>query len=176
MNGYVIYNPETDQIYHPADGWLSAKGPYLRVYDLQDCIRWTEEEFWPYPTEIHRVTVTTEKVDDSTLDAERLAVVMSHIDKLPAFVQDMLQDMLGEVTKEIQAEQVLEQYFVASDSDPGKDYVVTLDGNREWACECGDFRFRRKKRGEICKHIRRVANSHYVKPGGVAPYGVRRYK
>jgi predicted nucleic acid-binding Zn finger protein len=43
-----------------------------------------------------------------------------------------------------------------------KDYFVTI--NPEFRCTCADFRFRKEKTGEFCKHIQAVIDSLEVKP------------
>lgn len=45
------------------------------------------------------------------------------------------------------------RYTVWSDRQPFP-YRVTLDGQRGGVCDCPDFTLHRRKRRELCKHIR----------------------
>lgn len=56
----------------------------------------------------------------------------------------------------------MKSWIVPSQSDPKKDYVVVLNDDGSWSCECPDFRYRKKE----CKHIYAIKISFSaVKPG-----------
>jgi len=47
-------------------------------------------------------------------------------------------------------------FYVASESQPGTEYVVQFirrAGQRRWFCDCADFKFRRLARKRHCKHL-----------------------
>ena len=157
MMGYVIYNPPTDQYWHPVEGWLSVKNPEIRVYGLRDCIRWTEENGFT-TTEIHCLAVTSNRVSDETVEAEKLAAITEAIEDLPAWIQDCLVDFLDDLKKPY-----IERMWTV-DSDSGNTYTVSVNSKDEWECDCPDFTFRRRKQGTHCKHIHAVHNRNSAYP------------
>jgi hypothetical protein len=50
-------------------------------------------------------------------------------------------------------------FYVKSSSDPKKEYMVYLDDDGSWGCECHDYWVHLPERGQImthkCKHILR---------------------
>jgi hypothetical protein len=51
-------------------------------------------------------------------------------------------------------------FYVASESQPGTQYVVQFirrARQRRWYCDCSDFKFRRLARRRHCKHARALA-------------------
>jgi len=179
MKGYIIYRPSTNQVYHVVEGWYSAAGPFLRVCELEDCIRWLQDEIpESYGAEIHKLTATTEKVSDEEIDDERLRLITDAIETLPSFIQDLMLNALGlwDDEEEEPQPELLEQWAVASRdrSNPEQEYLVNHLDDGSWSCDCPDYRYRQAKLGGQCKHIRLVRNSCFIRPGAPAPSGVYR--
>jgi len=53
------------------------------------------------------------------------------------------------------------QWTMPSESDPRKEYTVTLYSDGTWKCSCPHWIFRLQKTGEDCKHIRSCRGSEF---------------
>lgn len=165
MIGYALVN-EKNQYYHPTHGWLSIDGPDLRLMDLSQAIKFQAEMDLEDETEIYRVTVTYEKEEKATVDAEVLGLIYEALDDLPSYARDLVNRLIADACEATDKREpiVVNEWAVESSSNPNTEYRVTCDSEYGWRCTCPDFTFRRQKRGGNCKHIYAVHNRNSAFP------------
>ncbi len=67
--------------------------------------------------------------------------------------------MVNPIPKDIDYNEVEDIYTYTSFSNHEKEYLVMCQDRikrKDWTCTCKDFMYRKKDKGQKCKHIKRI--------------------
>lgn len=166
-DGFKLGQPQTNAAHLDSDGRWQLRN---LIPAASEDLAITLERFnkgdpsWKSTSRVVRVVVTYEEVAQSDLDAIRDELVTKALSKLSASERKLIYEhfaVLAEPEAEPKPPALME--FQVRSSELDQWYAVNKETDGSWNCDCMDFKCRRAKTGDICKHIRSA--QRFLLPG-----------